>query len=175
MSRRPQLKRRLKKKTVPYSQATDKDKVARNWRKAIGLFARKEYSVSVLRCATCLELALNFAVREELVDKLELPRKFADQLLKNANGIHNKFCNLYLPIMEQYEQYDALKQLWNSKIVEINRERNKVAHQGEFRSQKAATKVMENTFMALTMIMGLYDVGGDLEVFPTSGFSGKKN
>ena len=56
----------------------------RNWKKTHGLFTRGEYSVAVIRCGTCIELSVNFAVRQELVVKRELPLSFVDKLLKNA-------------------------------------------------------------------------------------------
>ena len=161
-------KRRTKtdKKKKPYSLASDDEKVARNWRKAFGLHDRGEYSVAILRCATCLELAVNFAIRQELVIELKLPLQFVDKLLLNANGIHGKYQNLYLPIMAQYEEQDDLKRLWSDRITKINTERNKVAHQGEFRSRKAAEKVMADTYAALQEIMNLYGFGGELMPFP---------
>jgi len=63
----PRLKKKPKSKRTPYSKATDDEKVSRNWNKTRGLYNRGEYSVAVLRCGTCLELAVNFAIRQELV------------------------------------------------------------------------------------------------------------
>ena len=169
MARKPKGRTRTEKRRTLYLQASDDEKVARNWRKAVGLYERGEYSVAVLRCATSLELAVSFAIRQELVTELELPLKFVNTLLEKANGITNKFQNLYLPIMAQYEEHDELKQLWNGRITKVNAERNKVAHQGEFRSRKAAEKVMTDTYAALRRIMGLYEFGDELEPFPVSG------
>ncbi len=59
-------KKRLSKRT-PYSKASDDEKVKRNWNKANWLYRRGEYSVSILRCGTCVELAVNFAIRQDLV------------------------------------------------------------------------------------------------------------
>ena len=153
------------KNKKPYSRASDDEKVARNWRKALGLYERGEYSVSILRCATCLELAVNFAIRQELVTERKLPLQFVDKLLLNANGIHSKYQKLYLPIMAQYEVQDDLKRLWNNQIKKINAERNKIAHQGEFRRHAAAERVMADTYAALQEIMSLYGFGGELMPF----------
>lgn len=140
---------KTEKKKKPYSKASDDEKVARNWNKALGLHEREEWSVAVLRCATCLELMVNSAIRQELVIEKQLPLQFVDKLLQNANGMHNKYQNLFLPIMAQYEEHEDLKRLWNERIVKVNAERNKIAHQGEFRSRKAAENVMEDTSFAM--------------------------
>jgi hypothetical protein len=159
---------KTEKKKKPYSKASDDEKVTRNWNKALGLYEREEWSVAVLRCATCLELMVNFAIRQELVTEKKLPLQFVDKLLLNANGIHNKYQNLYLPIMAQYEEHDDLKRLWKERIVKVNTERNKIAHQGEFRSRKAAKKVMEDTSFAMQQVMGLYGFGAELGPFSDS-------
>lgn len=151
----------MKKK--PYSQASDDEKVARNWQKACGLFDRSEYSVAIIRCGTCIELAVNLAIRQELVIERDLPLPFVDSLLKSANGLRNKYQNLFLPIMAEYDEYDALKRLWKTDIDKINRHRNAVAHSGEFRSRTTAKKVMTGTYSALSEIMKLYQFGHKLK------------
>ena len=153
------------KKKTPYSQASDDEKVARNWRKALGLFDRGEYSVAIIRCGTCMELAVNFAVRQELVTVRKLPLPFVGRLLKSANGLRNKYQNLFLPIMAEYETYDMLKRLWNTRIDQINQQRNAVAHSGEFRSRAAAENVMSDTYGALIEIMTRYRTGYELKPF----------
>ena len=82
-----------KSKRIPYDSLSDDEKVRKNWNKTQGLYEREEWSVVVLRCGTCLELAMNFAIRQELVEDRKLPLKFVDKLLRNANGIHNKYQN----------------------------------------------------------------------------------
>jgi hypothetical protein len=158
-------KRKLKR--IPYDSLTDDEKVRKNWNKTLGLYKRGEWSVTVLRCGTCLELAINFAVREELVEGRELPLKFVDKLLRNANGIHNKYHNIYLPIMEEYEEWDNLKDLWRDCVSKVNKERNAVAHRGEFRSRSVAIEVMENTYRALMKIMVLHGSEAKLKSFKT--------
>ena len=149
-------KKKPKSKRTPYSKASDDEKVARNWNKARGLFSRGEYSVAVIRCGTCVELAVNFAVRQELVVERDLPLPFVDKLLKSTYGLRNKYHNIFLPIMAEYEEYDELKRLWKSHIDKINLERNAIAHSGEFRSKSVACQVMERTHEALKAIMDLY-------------------
>jgi len=163
----PKLKKKPKSKRTPYSKASDDEKVRRNWKKACGLYSRGEWSVTVLRCGTCLELAVNFAIRQELVTDRSLPLPFVNKLLLKANGISNKYQNIYLPIMEEWEQHDKLKQLWGSDISKVNKERNSVAHCGEFKSKKVAKKIMTHTFKAITEIMGLYDHESEFKPFET--------
>ncbi|MDH5561593.1 MAG: hypothetical protein OEY59_12150 [Deltaproteobacteria bacterium] len=143
-------------KRIPYDSLSDDEKVRRNWTKAIGLYSRNEWSVVILRCATCLELAVNFAIRQELVEDRKLPLPFVDKLLKNSNGIHNKYQNIYLPIMEEYEEHGNLKTLWSESISKVNTERNAVAHRGEFRSKPIAMEIMKKTYTALVEILELH-------------------
>ena len=142
---------------IPYSKAGDDEKVSRNWNKTRRLFSRGEYSVAVIRCGTCVELAVNFAIRQELVVKRELPLPFVNRLLMSANGLRNKYLNLFLPIMEEYQEHDELKRRWKNQIEKINKERNAVAHCGEFRSESVARSILGKTYEALRGIMDLYD------------------
>lgn len=154
-------------KRLPYLKATDDEKVRRNWTKSRRLYERGEYSVAIIRCGTCIELAVNLAVRQELVVKRNLPPLFVDRLLKSANGLRNKYQNIYLPIMAEHQEYDSLKQLWKSHIDKINLERNAVTHSGEFRSKLVARKVMKYTNKALQDLMGLYNHKVELKTFET--------
>lgn len=156
------LHKKRKSERTAYSKASDDERVSRNWRKARRLYERGEYSVAVIRFGTCIELAVNFAVKQELVIERELPLRFVDKLLKSANGLRNKYQNIYLPIMEEYEEYDELKRLWKDRIEKVNTERNAIVHSGEFRSKKVAKPVMENTLAALRGIMDLYDHSAEL-------------
>lgn len=150
---------------APYDKLSDDEKVLKNWNKALGLYFRGEWSVAILRCGTCLELAVNFAIRQELVEDRKLPLPFVDKLLRNANGIHNKYQNLYLPIMDEYKEVDSLKTLWSQAISKINEERNAVAHKGEFRSKAKATEIMEKTYAALAEIMNLHNSKSTVKAF----------
>ena len=151
--------------TSLYNSFSDSEKVSKNWLKAIGLYSRGEWSVAILRCGTCLELAVNFAIREEFVKARKLPLRFVDKLLLNANGIHNKYQNLYLPIMNEYDEIDDLKKLWTEIISVVNKERNDVVHKGEFRNKIKATMIMQNTRAALTELMALHGCESRIAVF----------
>ena len=161
------LKKKLVSKRIPYSKASDDEKIRRNWNKVKGLYNRGEYSVAVLRCGTCLELTVNFAIRQELVVERDLPLPFVNKLLKSTNGLRNKYHNIYLPIMAEYQEHDNLKTLWRNKINKINQERNSVAHSGEFRSKSVAKEVIEFTYKALQQIINLYEHTAILKPFET--------
>ena len=159
--------KKLKSKRTPYSKARDDEKISRNWRKARGLYEKGEYSVAVIRCGTCIELAVNFAIRQELVVERDLPLPFVDGLLKSAKGLRNKYLNIFLPIMAEYEEHSLLRQLWKDRIEKINKERNAVVHSGEFRSKKVAKPVMDHTLAALKEIMDLYEHSAALDEIKT--------
>ena len=161
------LKKKPKSKRTPYSKASDDEKVARNWNKARKLFSLRQFSVAVIRCGTCVELAVNFAVRQELVLERDLPLSLVDKLLKSANGLRNKYHNIFLPIMEEYQVHDDLKVLWRDQIDKINIERNAVVHSGEFRSESVARSVMEKTYNSLREIMDLYEHKAPINEFKT--------
>jgi len=167
MKKSKSKKKKPVSKRTPYSKASDDEKVKRNWNKAKRLYNRGEYSVAVLRCGTCVELAVNYAIRQELVVVRDLPLLFVDKLLKSANGLRNKYHNIYLPIMAEYQEYDDLGKLWKDHIDKINQERNAVAHRGEFRSLSVAKKVMAHTYEALQQIMDLYEHNAILKPFET--------
>lgn len=70
--------------------------------------------------------------------------------------------------MEEYEDYDSLTKLWNDKIEKINKERNAVAHSGEFRSESTAYKIMQATYEVLQAIMNLYEHKAKFKEIETS-------
>lgn len=150
---------------VPYSSATDDQKVHKNWHKATGLFERREYSGAVLRCATSIELTVNLGIRYELVQSRGLPLTFVDKLLLSANGLHNKYQNLYLPIMAESHAINGLKAKWKH-IQEINRQRNDIVHSGEFRSEETADQLLRKGYEVIDHIMSLYGFDKGLTLFP---------
>lgn len=155
--KRQKSQKKPKSKRTLYSKCSDDEKVARNWNKAKGLFVRGEYSVAIIRCGICVEVAINFAVRQELVGGLKCPLNFVNKLLKSTNGLRNKYQNLFLPMMEEHEKYDSLKKLWKNKISKINDNRNAIVHSGEFRSKPVARSVIQDTYETLQAIMDLFE------------------
>lgn len=148
---------------IPYDSLSDDEKVRKNWQKTIRLYKRKEWSVAILRCATCIELAVNFAIRQEMAEDRKLPLPFVNKLLKNSNGIHHKYQNIYLPIMEEYEEHEELKKLWSDSISKTNTERNAVAHKGEFRNKLTATEIMKHTYHVLSVIFEIHSSNAKLK------------
>lgn len=151
----------------PYDELSDDEKIQKNWNKALGLYDRGEWSVAILRCATCLELAVNFAIREELAGERNLPLLFVDKLLRSANGIHSKYNNIYLPIMDEYREVEDLKRLWSDHVMKVNEERNGVAHRGEFRGKVKALTVMSHTQAALLSLLDLHGSKAKLKALDT--------
>lgn len=156
LAKRKPVARKKKKGKTAYTDLEGDQKVAKNWRKSKALHERGEYSVAIIRCATCVELAVNFAIREEMIEERKLPSDFVDQLLKSANGLTNKYQKLYLPVMEEYSEHDKLKSLWKDEILEVNKQRNGVVHSGEFRVKSTSKKVIDHTYNAIKMLLGLH-------------------
>ena len=69
--------------------------------------------------------------------------------------------------MEEYQEHEELKRLWSSHIVKINKERNAIAHSGEFRSKSVADDVMRHTYEALDKIMDLHGYAGKIKPIET--------
>ena len=67
--------------------------------------------------------------------------------------------------MEEYQEYEKLKQLWKSHIVKVNKERNAVAHSGEFRKKSVAKDVMRHTYKALKAIMDIHGSKAKIKPF----------
>lgn len=148
--------RRTRKSKKPYEEAEDDEKVRRNWNKTLGLHERGEYSAAVLRAAISLELMVNYAIRQELVEEKELPIDFVNKLLKDANGITRKYKGILLPIMEEYEEHNDLKVLWQQNIEKVNQRRNRIAHGGEFDNKKPVYDLLCLAHEALTEVMELF-------------------
>ena len=144
-----------KRKSKPYSQRTDSEKVMSNWTKTRGLYQRGEYSLAILRAATTIELAVNLAVRAELAQKRHLPLQFVDRLLKRANGLRNKYHDLLLPITDGEPRNKQLKKLWK-KISKVNDQRNRIAHSGEFKKRSTAGKQLTLTCEILNELVSQY-------------------
>ena len=129
---------------VPYEDRSDPDKLYSNWTKTAGLLNRGEYSLAVVRAATCIELAANIVVRRKLVDDAHLPLSFVDSLLKLANGLRYKIQKLIQPMYKGTAHEKALASL-AKEILRINKNRNFIVHSGQFRGKKAAEEIVMKT------------------------------
>jgi hypothetical protein len=146
----------------PYSKRTDLEKLESNWTKTMGPFNRGEFSVSIVRAATAVELAANFVIRNELCTKHTLPKEFVDDLLVWANGLNGKFTKLIIPITKGSSRGNAYKQGWE-KLKKLNRERNSVAHSGEFKGQTTAVAVLNDAREVIQTLVRPYRPGLKLE------------
>jgi hypothetical protein len=129
-----------KKRKIPYSEKTDIEKIKSNCNKARGLYKRNESSASIVRSATAAEIAANLVIREELQVKRKLEEHFVDSLLIWANGIQGKFDRLILPIVKGSDKYDIFNSI-RTKVNTINKERNSVAHSGQFKKGNTAKEI----------------------------------
>ena len=133
-----------KRARVPYKDRSDPEKLYSNWTKTAGLLERGEYSLAIVRAATCIELAANIIVRRKLVDDAHLPLSFANSLLMLANGLRNKIQKLIQPMYKGTMHENALNSLVK-EILKINLHRNYIVHSGQFRSKKVAEKIVTKT------------------------------
>ncbi len=134
-----------------YSERTDAEKIRSNWNKTIGLFEGGEYSVSIIRAATTVELATNLVIRAELVRKRKLPSDFVDHLMVWANGLIGKLNKIIFPILKGIPRHKTFKKL-EKEIQQVNTERNGVVHRGEFKTREIARATIEP---AHRVILGL--------------------
>jgi len=148
----------------PYSKRTDLEKVESNWTKTLGLFSRKEYSLSIVRAAVTAELAINYAIRYELHDNHGVPSTFIDKQLMDANGIANKLDRLYIPILIGTEHEKQTKEIAKS-IKTLNKQRNDIAHRGEFRKKETAQQFVELAEKEINVLLKRYNSEVTLTTF----------
>ena len=141
----------MSESTIPYSKLPDHEKIQKNWTKTLGLYSRREYSTVVMRCCTCLELATNYAIRQEFKE-YGVPVEVVDQLLRNSNGISHKYNKLYLPLIKRWDHYEAHKKLWKP-ISKINVVRNRIVHGGEFKNSATAKRSVQGTHKILERLL----------------------
>jgi hypothetical protein len=123
-------------KRKPYSKRTDLEKLRSNWTKSRGLFDRGEFSLAIVRAATAVEVACNFAIRQELVVGHALPADFVDSLLVWANGINGKFTRLLFKITTDQRRKQVIS--IHESLKNLNKHRNAIAHRGEFKMESTA-------------------------------------
>ncbi|WP_167597977.1 hypothetical protein [Leeuwenhoekiella sp. ZYFB001] len=139
-----------------YSERTDIEKIQSNWTKINGLFSREEWSSAILRASTAVEISANYVVRQELELKRNLEPEFVNHLLKWANGVQGKFDKLLVPIFKGSEFQKELKKL-NKKVRDINKERNLIAHSGQFKKKSTAKRIIEESEIVINTLIKKYD------------------
>ena len=136
---------------TPYKDRDDIRKINAQWRKLTGLHSREEWSEAVVRAATAAEIAANFAIREEFKKRGDFSVECVNDLLMLANGLQGKIDRLLSPLVKgspAEAEVRALRQVMQT----INRDRNAIVHQGEFRNADEARATIE---AARTFIEGL--------------------
>jgi hypothetical protein len=124
-----------------YNERSDLDKLLSQWKKIRGLYSRGEQSASIVRCATAAEIAANIAIRNEFSRQSNLTAEQVDSFLIWANGIVGKMDKLLFQLRYRGNKSHEFSKL-KCQADEINLHRNKIVHQGEFRSKKDAKKVI---------------------------------
>lgn len=137
-----------KKPKIPYDERSDDEKLESNWKKAKAQFHREDWSASVLRAATAVEISANIYIRRFLIDGYDLPNTFVDALLMSANGIDGKFKRLVRPAAEVEGTWKEISKI-QKKIEGINKQRNGVAHAGKFKNRPDAKAVFQNALEAI--------------------------
>ena len=137
-------------------ERTDPEKVFANWTKTLGLLERGEYSVAVVRAAVTVELAANIVIRAELVERRNLPVDFVDSLLMWSNGLAGKFNKLIYPILKGSPHCESFKST-TADWEKINKERNSVAHSGEFKAKGVAEDIVSRARKVVQTMLSGYE------------------
>lgn len=153
------MKKSLKKEN--YLERNDIGKIISNWNKVQGLYSRKEWSSVIIRAATAVELSANFVIRKELEGERNLDSDFVNHLLRWANGIQGKFDKLLLPIFKGTDNYNELKKLLK-QVQDINKERNSVVHNGQFKRKSTADKIVFESELIINTLVSRYEDYFDL-------------
>ncbi|MGD0261402.1 MAG: hypothetical protein ABSD29_16430 [Verrucomicrobiota bacterium] len=140
-----------------YEELTDLEKIQKQWHKLSGLHSRAEWSAAIVRAATAVEIAANYAVRKEFEDRSKFDKAFIDSLLRWANGLNGKLTHLLLPLSAgSQKKKDVMKKL--RTITEtINDQRNGIVHQGEFCNEQKARATIKQSREFITTLLRLYE------------------
>lgn len=136
---------------VPYVERSDDEKLVSNWKKANGLYERKDWSACIMRVATSAEIAANIYIRQFLQNEHNLPESFVDSLLKNANGLLGKYQRLITPASMHLGTWDELKSLQRN-LTALNTHRNSVAHEGLFKNEPEAKEAYLQSLSIVTLL-----------------------
>ena len=124
-----------------YEERTDLERIQSQWRKLTGLHSREEWSAAIVRDATAAEIAANYAIRNEFKARSKFDEKFVNDQLRWANGIAGKIDRLLLPLFDGRKQHKIVQPL-KAVAEKINKDRNAIIHQGEFRDEEEASAVI---------------------------------
>lgn len=140
-----------KKKKIPYSEKTDYEKIKVNWRKSEGLLEREEWSHSIVRATTAIELAVNLIIRNKFAT-FGLDNHLVDELLKSCNGLKGKWDKLLMPLFKGKPEHVEFKKMIKN-IESLWIDRNAIVHGGEFRKKTTAKLRIEQAKKAINLIL----------------------
>lgn len=140
-----------KKKKIPYGDRSDYEKIKVNWKKAKGLFEREEWSYSIVRATTAIELAVNLIIRDKFA-MLKLDNHLIDELLKTSNGLKGKWDRLLMPLLKDQPEHAEFKKMLQD-IEFIWKDRNAIVHGGEFRKKTKAKLRIRQAKKAINLIL----------------------
>ncbi len=142
-----------------YDQRTDLEKIQSQWNKATGsLHTDEQWSAAMVRAATAAEIAANFAIRREFESRSQFDNRFVNSLLRWANGLAGKIDRLLLPLHQRNNKRKVIQKL-KGIGEEINRERNAIVHQGQFRNSTDAAVVIKHSREFIETLVRLYQPG----------------
>ncbi|MEO1566203.1 MAG: hypothetical protein AAFR92_08695 [Pseudomonadota bacterium] len=152
--------------SIPYRERTDAQKAQTQWRKAIGLLRRSDWSAAIVRAVTAAEISLNLALRAEYKKAGKLVAEEVDQLLMKANGLFGK-----LDLLKSVSGSDLRSQLKDLKSVikEAAIKRNRIVHSGEFCSEVEARRHTDACEVFVNRLIANYESCfklADVEIAP---------
>ena len=146
----------MAKKSKPYDERSDLQRIQSQWNKLSGLHSREEWSSAIVRAATAAELAANFAVRREFETRSQLDRETVDSFLIWANGLSGKLDRLLGPLARNQPLHAKIKELKKAAQL-INTQRNAIVHSGEFRNKSKAVEIIEKSRTFIETLVGMYE------------------
>ena len=109
-----------------------------------------------MRAATAAEIAANYAIRNEFKARSKFDEKFVNDQLRWANGIAGKIDRLLLPLFDGRKQHKIVQPL-KAVAEKINKDRNAIIHQGEFRDEEEASAVIAQAKLFIETLVHIYD------------------
>lgn len=128
-------------KRKPYNDRNDIERLETNWERTCSLMKARQFSMAIVRSATCAEIATNIVIRAELIQQRKLKAPFVDSLLIWANGIQGKFQRILLPLLKGTARGKEFGALFTN-VDRLNRERNRVVHGGWISDKKPAVELV---------------------------------
>lgn len=134
------VKKQIKKRKTPYTKRSLQEQMETNLKKTKRLLDNKEYSTSIIRGVTALDLYTTGLIKKKLLEKLS--QNLTDDILKKYKSIPVKLTFL-LKECYGFSAADRFSEQYNqiSKALET---RNKIVHEGRFSNKSTAEKIVQN-------------------------------